>query len=188
MKAVKNACRFIFTIFAAASLILGIYLIFGNCGIIAVNEATNGIGLFDLRFSYTDDMISTVISKFDGNPIEFFSQFYIFNDIFAAVFAVAAISFTILINRNDFFYLIYRSSLFSAAAHCFFDIVENFVILKIVNNYPFFTGNDSNLASGMTSIKWVFFWIWAVSTLILAVIAVYYMIKNKPAKGKRYKT
>lgn len=185
MKKIKNACRFILPVSAFAGIIAGIIMLIGSHGMLEAEKATNGFGIFDLKFSYTLDNISTVISKFNGDPQEFLQGFYITNCIFEVLFTIAAISASILLDCNDKFYLIYRSSIFSAFAHGFFDIVENILLMKIINNFPYFTGNDANFVSGMTSIKWVFFWIWVFSTLILAVIAIIHNMRiNSKPKSK----
>ena len=77
-----------------------------------------------------------------------------------------------------------RTALFSAIAATFFNIMENILILRLMNITPLFSEGEADIASGMTSLKWVFIGLWAAATVIILLISLFGSKKRKSKKRK----
>ena len=86
--------------------------------------------------------------------------------------------------KKDKWYLVYRTALFSAIAATFFNIMENILILRLMNITPLFSEGEADIASGMTSLKWVFIGLWAAATVIILLISLFGSKKRKSKKRK----
>ena len=172
MRKKTNAVTGIVIVSLIMTVLLGVGLIFTPLGLPTINAGTNGFGAFDMRFSYTADNVMTVISHYNGDINEEWGMYYVLDFIFA----IASGTFMFVMPLyfymiRDKWYLIYRTAFFSAAAFTFFNVVENILILRLMNITPLFTEGEADIASGITSLKWVFAGIWAAAMIVIFIIA-----------------
>lgn len=181
----------ILRVIVPASLILtlmaGLVLFFTPMGCPTINAGTNEFGIFDLRFSYTADNVMTVFSHYTGDLNNDWNTYYFVDFVFAFFCGVYMFTMPLyLYIKKDKWYLIYRTALFSAAAATFFNIMENILIIRLMNITPLFSEGEADIASGMTSLKWVFIGLWAFSTFIILIISLF-SGKKKRSKKRRYR-
>lgn len=150
------------------ALIASVLLFLTPLGCPRIDEGTNGFGIFDMRFSYTADNVMTVFSHYTGDLDNDWTVYYVIDFILALGSGVFMFTLPLYYYiRKDKWYIIYRTALFSAAATTFFNIMENILILRLMNITPLFSEGEADIASGMTSLKWVFLGIWSAAMVII---------------------
>lgn len=184
MRKLIKPLRIILPVSLVLTFITAAVLLFTPFGYPAVKAATYDFGFFDFRFSYTADNVMTVLSHYNGDRTAELTRFYVIDFIlafFAAVFCVT-LPMTFY-SKNDKHYLLFRASAFSGLMAFIFNVIENILLLRIVNVMPYFSEGDADLASGITSLKWVFIGIWLLTTLLFIITTV--ISDNKKARGRQ---
>ena len=167
------------------TLMVGLVLFFTPMGCPTINAGTNGFGIFDMRFSYTADNVMTVFSHYTGDLHNDWNTYYFIDFVFAVFCGIYMFTMPLyLYIKKDKWYLVYRTALFSAIAATCFNIMENILILRLMNITPLFSEGEADIASGMTSLKWVFIGLWAAATVIILIISLFGSKKRKSKKRK----
>ena len=171
MKTSQKLLLFLLPVFLVLAGASAYFLYFTPNGLPAVMDGTSGFGAFDLRYSYSSDALLTIISHFKGDREQIYSNYYTYDFIFAAartIFMVMLpITFNSLCSRH---YLWFRACMFSAIFSGVFDAAENYLLLDIVRTFPNFTGAQASMASGCTTLKWIFLGLWVLTVLVFVIL------------------
>lgn len=184
MKKLIKPLGVILPVSLALALIAAFILLFTPLGFPTIRYGTNGFGCFDFRFSYTADNVMTIFSHYNGDLVKEWTIFYSIDFVFG--FLISVFMFTLPLTfylKSDRMYLVYRTALFSAAMVLVFNTLENIQILRLMNVTPYFSEGEADIASGLTTLKWVFAGIWGLSWLVILIINLF--IEDEPAKPKR---
>lgn len=175
-------------------LIASFFLTFISAGIILfspdaypmIKASIGEFGLFDFRFSYTADNVMTVLSHYKGDRDPELTRFYTLDFVFAFFCGIFTFCLPLLVYLNDSkHYLMFRTSAFSSVMVFVFNVIENILLLRIINITPFFTEGEADIASGVTSLKWVFAALWLASTLLLIPATLFFGTKTKKKKSAK---
>lgn len=180
MKKLKKPLMIAVPLFLVLTAIAAFILFIGSCPAKTIFDNTENFGPFDLRLSYTPDNLMTVISHYGGDRRADYNQYFTFDFILTGCGFFFMFLTPQLINTfSSKHYLLFRSSVFSAVFSAFFNVVENILLIRIVDTSPAFTDSDANLASGCTTLKWIFIGIWIVSTILFAITTTITVMKNR---------
>ena len=158
-------------------------ILFSPIGYPTIKSAIGDFGLFDFRFSYTADNVMTVLSHYKGDRISEMTRFYTMDFVFAFFCGIFTFCLPLLIYFNDSkHYLLFRSAAFSSIMIFIFNVIENILLLRIINITPVFTEGEADIASGVTSLKWIFAALWIASVVFLILGTLFFGTKVKKTK------
>ena len=185
MKKVQKVFVFLLPVLLILAAVSAYLLYFTANGLPAIMEGTSGYGSFDLRFSYSSDALLTIISHFKGDRLAAYTNYFTYDFIFAGLRTLFLVFFPLTFNTlSNKHYLWFRACMFSAVFSCVFDVLENVILLDIVRTFPGFTGAQASLASGCTTIKWVFFGLWILTGIVFMILTLitYHKISKNTAR------
>ena len=182
MKKLKKPLMVVVPIFLVLTAVAAYLLFVGDSPTKTIFDNTENFGPFDLRLSYTPDNLMTIISHYNGDRRADFNKYFTFDFILTGCgFFLMFLTPQLINTFSSKHYLLFRSSVFSSVFSTFFNVLENILLIRIVDSSPAFTDGDANLASGCTTLKWIFVGIWIAATVLFAITTAITVLRKRKA-------